>query len=69
MTPAGRITALALLLAAAAWASTPVICPEHGVRSVPTGNRKWAGPRNSVCYEMYRHPQGAGLHEFWDRCN
>jgi hypothetical protein len=42
------------------------LCPDHGVNSTSTGNRKVSG---KVWYCEYEHPLSkGGVHKFWKVC-
>lgn len=60
------ILAFALLFINVIAADNAVICPIHGVRSIPTGNKKVAG---KTWYCEYSHPlDTGGVHKFWFTC-
>lgn len=60
------VTAALLCATIALGLDTVVICPEHGVRAVYTGNRKTI-IRKAYC--EYSHPTRLGKHTFWQECN
>jgi len=60
------VIALALCATIALGVESVVICPEHGVRSVYTGNRKFAQKK---WYCEYSHPTRLETHKFWQECD
>jgi hypothetical protein len=42
-----------------------VLCPDHGVKATPTGNKRFADKRT---YCEYEHPTSMGTHKFWQEC-
>ena len=57
----------ALLSATIAYGlTTVVLCGEHNVKAVYTGNRKTVQKKQ---YCEYSHPTRLGSHKFWDECD
>jgi len=46
--------------------TTVVLCPEHGVKAVYTGNRKFSQKK---WYCEYSHPTRLESHKFWNECD
>lgn len=64
----GTILMLAILLHAtiALGMTSIVICPDHGVKAVYTGNRKFAQKK---MYCEYSHATRLSTHKFWQECD
>lgn len=56
-----------LPLAVFLFVASQVVCPDHGVKSSFTGNKRFADKRTYCEYE-HPLPQG-GVHKFWSECN
>ena len=57
---------LALCATIAYGLTTVILCSEHGVKAVYTGNRKTV-QRKTYC--EYSHPTKLGTHKIWDECD
>jgi hypothetical protein len=60
------VLVVALCATIALGMTTVVICPEHGVKAVYTGNRKTV-QRKTYC--EYSHPTRLDSHKFWNECD
>ena len=55
------------VLAVLLFVLSSVVCPDHGVRSTWTGNKRFAG-KHTYC--EYEHPlYMGGVHKFWQGCD
>jgi hypothetical protein len=60
------VLAVALCGTIALGMTNVILCSEHGVKAVYTGNRKLIGKK---WYCEYSHPTRLGSHKIWSECD